>query len=65
MSCYIFDKEKAIIPYKYYFMCENNVEHNFATEKIWEPILCECLAFYWGCPNLEEYIDRKKKRYIK
>ena len=52
-----FDKEKAIIPYKYYFMCENNVEHNFVTEKMWEPILCESLCFYWGCPNINEIVD--------
>jgi hypothetical protein len=43
--------------YKYCFSAENNWEHNYATEKIWEPILCESLCFYWGCPNLEEYID--------
>jgi hypothetical protein len=43
--------------YKYCFSCENNCEKNYATEKIWEPILCECLCFYWGCPNLEEHID--------
>lgn len=47
----------GIKPYKYYFMCENNSEHNYATEKIWEPILCETLCFYWGCPNLSDYID--------
>jgi GR25 family glycosyltransferase involved in LPS biosynthesis len=46
----------GIKPYKYYFMCENNSEHNYATEKIWEPILCETLCFYWGCPNLSDYI---------
>jgi hypothetical protein len=43
--------------YKYVFSCENNSEKNYATEKIWEPILFECLCFYWGCPNLEDYID--------
>jgi hypothetical protein len=51
------DKEKGILPYKYYFMCENNVENNFITEKLWEPILCETLCFYWGCPNVSEYIN--------
>lgn len=51
------DKEKGIMPYKYYFMCENNVEHNFLTEKLWEPIICETLCFYWGCPNVTDYID--------
>jgi hypothetical protein len=43
--------------YKYCLAVENNSELNYATEKIWEPILCECLPFYWGCPNLETYID--------
>jgi hypothetical protein len=52
-------KENEFIRYKYVLSVENNWEHNYATEKIWEPILCECLCFYWGCPNLEEYIDSK------
>ena len=43
--------------YKYVLSVENNSENNYATEKIWEPIICECLPFYWGCPNLENYID--------
>jgi len=51
------DKEKGIVPYKYYFMCENNAEHNFITEKLWEPILSESLCFYWGCPNLADIVD--------
>ena len=51
-------EDKTVIGnYKYYFMCENNAEHNYATEKIWEPILCETLCFYWGCPNLGDHID--------
>lgn len=53
------NKEDMLVKYKYYFQAENNSEYNYATEKIWEPILCECLCFYWGCPNLEDYIDKK------
>jgi len=45
--------------YKYCLGVENNSEHNYATEKLWEAILCESLCFYWGCPNLEKYIDEK------
>ena len=52
-------KGDGIIPYKYYFMVENNYEENFITEKLWEPILCESLVFYYGCPNVDEYIDNK------
>jgi hypothetical protein len=51
------DKHLGIIPYKYYFMCENNSEPNYITEKLWEPILSETLVFYWGCPNISEYIN--------
>lgn len=51
------DKENGLIPYKYYFMCENNAEANFVTEKLWEPILCEALCFYWGCPNVTDHVD--------
>ena len=51
------DKEVGMMKYKYYFMCENNAERNFITEKLWEPILCHCLCFYWGCPNASDYID--------
>jgi hypothetical protein len=51
------DKFNVYSNYKYCFSAENNSEKNYATEKIWECILCESLCFYWGCPNLEEYID--------
>ena len=50
-------KELCFTKYKYCFQAENNSEFNYATEKIWEPIVCECLCFYWGCPNLETYLD--------
>ena len=53
------DKYHVYANYKYCFTAENNWEHNYATEKIWECILCEALCFYWGCPNLEEYIDSR------
>jgi hypothetical protein len=33
-----------------------NIQY-FITEKIWEPILCESLVFYYGCPNVDDYIN--------
>jgi GR25 family glycosyltransferase involved in LPS biosynthesis len=50
-------KEDILLPTKYYFMCENNAERNYVTEKLWEPILCESLCFYWGAPNIAEMVD--------
>lgn len=52
-------KDGVMFPYKYYFMCENNAEENYMTEKIWDALLAECLCFYWGCPNATDYIDEK------
>ena len=50
-------KDGGILPYKYYFMGENNEEYNFVTEKMFEPLLTESLCFYWGCPNISEIFD--------
>lgn len=57
------EKSKGILPYKYYFMCENHAEHNYITEKLWECIVCETLCFYWGCTNVEEWVD--PRAYVK
>ena len=51
------NKDSGIVPYKYYFMAENNLENNYITEKLWEPIISECLCFYYGAPNVSEYIN--------
>jgi hypothetical protein len=53
------EKSKGILPYKYYFMVENNYEENYITEKLWEPILCESLCFYFGCPNVKDILDER------
>lgn len=52
-----YNKDEGLLPYKYTFTAENNSIPNYFTEKIVDAILSECLCFYWGCPNLEEYID--------
>jgi hypothetical protein len=52
-------KDNAMFPYKYVFNAENNSIPNYFTEKIVDGILAECLVFYWGCPNLEEYVDQR------
>ena len=52
-----FNADIGLIPYKYTFNAENCSEINYNTEKVNNSILCECLLFYWGCPNLEDYID--------
>lgn len=58
------NKNNGILPYKYHLHCENNKEKNFITEKIWEGLLAECVLFYWGCPNIEEYVDPQCYIYL-
>lgn len=42
--------------YKYTIQSENCYERNYFTQVAIRPILCECLMFYAGCPNLEDFI---------
>jgi FkbM family methyltransferase len=50
-------KDAAIYPYKYSFNAENTAIENYFSEKLIDCILGECLAFYWGCPNVAEHVD--------
>ncbi len=52
-------KDEGLFPYKYTICVENNSEHNYTTEKLYDGILSECLCFYWGAPNIDEIIDSK------
>ena len=52
-------KDNAMLPYKYVFNVENQPIKNYYTEKIIDGILAECLVFYYGCPNISEYIDER------
>lgn len=53
------EKYKGMLPYKYFLAVENNREPNYITEKFYDAIVCECLVFYDGCPNISEWIDPK------
>lgn len=52
-------KDDGIFPYKYTIAAENCLIYNYYTEKLIDAILGESLCFYWGCPNIEEYIDSR------
>jgi len=62
-NCVPSDRYKYFDTYKYTFAAENSYEKNYFTEKIVSPILCECLPFYSGCPNIEDFINPES--YIK
>lgn len=52
-------KDEAMFPYKYVFNAENFQIRNYYTEKLIDGILAECLVFYWGCPNIRDFIDER------
>jgi hypothetical protein len=51
------NKDEAILPYKYTFNAENCSIKNYFTEKIVDAIVGETLCFYWGCPNISDFLD--------
>lgn len=57
------NKYKCLSQYKYHFNAENSFEDNYFTEKLIDAILAECLCFYDGCANIEQFID--PRAYVK
>jgi hypothetical protein len=60
LNCYkgaVENKEDALMQYKYHFAGEGAYENDYFTEKLLDGILCECLVFYAGCPNVASYIN--------
>lgn len=55
----IMEKDDGLFPYKYTFAAENNRIYNYITEKLTDSILSECLCFYFGSPNVSDYIDHR------
>lgn len=53
------NRDDVLLDYYYNFMGENVSEVNYFTEKIIDPILCETLCFYWGCPNIKNFLHEK------
>ncbi len=50
-------KSDGLVGYHYTFNQENDFENNYFTEKILDGIMCECLTFYGGCPNIRNFIN--------
>ena len=50
-------KDDALFPYRYHLAVENHAIPYYATEKLYDALLAECLPFYWGAPNAHERVD--------
>jgi hypothetical protein len=53
------DKWDVLADYKYTIAIENDFCDDWVTEKFFDCMLTQTLPFYYGCPNLERFIDPK------
>ena len=44
--------------YKFVFVCENSLGTGYITEKIFNCLFARCIPIYWGCSNIEKFIDK-------
>ncbi len=51
------DKWDALAPFKYHVALENSRYNHYWTEKLSDPYLADCFAFYWGCPDIADYFN--------
>lgn len=50
-------KADGLGPYRYSVVIENVQERNYFSEKLVDTILCNTVPIYWGCPNLDRFVD--------
>jgi len=50
-------KADGLAPYRYSVVIENVREANYFSEKLVDAVLCNTVPIYWGCPNLDRFID--------
>ncbi|WP_203257354.1 glycosyltransferase family 10 domain-containing protein [Hyunsoonleella ulvae] len=53
------DKWDVLADYKYTIAIENDFCEDWVTEKFFDCMLSQTFPFYYGCPNLEEYVNEK------
>lgn len=53
----IANKKDGLVDYKFSIAIENCVEDGYFTEKLTDCILTDTTPIYYGCPNIESYID--------
>lgn len=50
-------KSEGLAPYRYSVVIENVREPNYFSEKLIDAVLCETVPIYWGCPNVDSFMD--------
>jgi hypothetical protein len=49
-------KKAMIKHYKFTIAIENNFEHDYVTEKLWQPLAAGSVPLYYGAPNVDEWL---------
>lgn len=50
-------KAEGLARYRYSIVIENVQETNYFSEKLMDAVLCNTAPIYWGCPNLERFMN--------
>lgn len=50
-------KSDGLAPYRYSIVIENMREPNYFSEKLLDSVFCSTVPIYWGCPNLDRFVD--------
>ncbi len=50
-------KVDGLAPYRYSVVIENVQEENYFSEKLLDAVFCNTVPIYWGCPNIERFVD--------
>ncbi len=50
-------KSDGLAPYRYSIVIENMREPNYFSEKLLDAVFCDTVPIYWGCPNLDRFMD--------
>lgn len=50
-------KAEGLAPYRYSVVIENVRETNYFSEKLVDAVLCCTVPIYWGCPNLDRFMN--------
>jgi hypothetical protein len=50
-------KADGLAPYRYSVVIENVQEDNYFSEKLLDAVFCSTVPIYWGCPNIERFVD--------
>lgn len=58
------DKLDALRKYRFHIALENSSLRHYFSEKLCDSILTGAFPFYWGCPNLEEYLPARSFRRL-